>query len=614
MTRKLSFAAVGAASLLLAACGSTESGTVTLALQHEDCQGVDVLPNSGQVEVTVTGPGMDDVTGSAEIGKNGLSLGDIPAGKDRQVTVRVTAGTTLRAVGHSEKFAVKATEDVTVSVPMVGLNRLHPTATAANECTMPASRAGQSAAAFSDGRALLVGGIQFAAGDTAPTYLSTVELYEPSTGAFRALPDLPAICGVDGNESCARAFAPGLVQPLTSSKERFLVIGGEYRDAEGHPRARGEILAFDPATETWSTIEMKHARRFHTATLLVNNDVRDVVIIGGFGNPADNETEIPVVGSMEVLKKGDFTDTRDITIGSVPRALHAAIAYGGGTIVVAGGVDGTGVMPTTVLKVVVGNAESAYPQQLANGVIGPSLATFLNQLVVVGGVRPLDASYDFTDPLAGFPQDAGPTGTGSSGEQVSLVEGTPGLRAAEFPLAIQRAFACSAPIDRTHVLVAGGIAPNGGVISGESSAEILTWVDESQCVPFSERPCTANTECNHPSTCVDGACLIVCTDDSPCGTKGSCQDGYCKSDLTIAAHRCTAGDGGCFAGSVCQEAGHLDRSNIGSNSQESKLLKARAWGSCTRLSDDQILISGGVSEYTETLGEAEIYEIMNAGR
>jgi hypothetical protein len=63
------------------------------------------------------------------------------------------------------------------------------------------------------------------------------------------------------------------------------------------------------------------------------------------------------------------------------------------------------------------------------------------------------------------------------------------------------------------------------------------------------------------------------------------------------------------------EDGRADVSYVGFNSSNSKLLNARAWSACNRISDDQILITGGVSQsLTDTLGDAEIYEIMHAGR
>lgn len=638
MTRKLPFAAVAAASLLLAACGPKESGTITLTLERYDCRQADALENADRIEVTVRGPGMEELSASGDVDAGTLSLPEIPAGADREVTVKGTsAGGTVLAIGHSGKFTVKADEDLAVPVPMAVLNRFHPTESpATGECTVQsAPRAGHSAASFGDGRTVLVGGFQLTGSDTVPLfrYLDTVELYDPATGEFRELPPLPSLCG-SGTESCARAFAPAMVQKNARGRERLLVIGGEYRDEAGAPLARGELLILDPdpgtdpSTWTWKVVPLQFARRFHTATLLGNGDV---LVVGGFGNPATAGDPIPVVEATELIKASSTTDTMAGTSPSsysVARALHGAAAIGN-EVVIAGGVDETGTLPLEVLQF--GSAGgSRLSGALSVGVIGPTVAAHgtvrgtspqaVHETVVavVGGVTDPEPASFLSDPLGVFdPTQSVPVlgleGGSFTGQAVTLTDGEPAARAVgeRFPNWAPRSFACSARIDDDRLLIAGGLSLTGGVAEGGATAEVLVWVDQSQCVP--KTGCEYDSHCGGGAKCVDGSCLLACTEDAEC-LRGSCVDRVCKSDLANPAHRCTgAGLNGCFAGATCDEVGKFDQSFVGVQGN-SRLLENRAWGACSSLSADQILISGGVGSGNTVLGTAELYEIMHAGR
>jgi hypothetical protein len=640
MTRKLSLAVALAASLLVAACGGGESGTISINLLHEDCLGSEVFGSAQAIEVTVRGPGLDGEPVFGNIASKQLDLGEIPAGKDREVTVRAvtcaaaTGGcqvASVWAIGRSAKFEVVADQSQDIDVPMVGLNRVRPTAGPDNQCTTASARAGHSLAAFEDGRALLVGGFVVNEETAEPgdiVYLDTVEMYEPATGAFRTLDPIPPICGPSGDQTCERAFAPAVVQK-NAGKERLLVIGGEYQDPEtGALLARGEILVYEPATGSWSTIALQKARRHHTATLLENGTV---LIVGGFGNPADETEPVPVVGEMESMVPAG-KNTVIVTSGKsnptpvlVPRALHGAAAFGN-EVFVAGGVSESVITertayPLEVLRVSASSSAGS-PGSLAGGVIGPSVVVQgvggSGYVVVVGGIKPRDDGLpqgkDVSRLLADLPMRVGLEGTAGGGRVIPLDDKLPSQT---YPLKIDRSFACAVPIDETRTLVVGGSDGLGSVVSSPSlaTAEVLTWVDKSSCKP---RTCEVQTQCDVGTTCTGGACRLACTADADCGKKGWCMNGYCATDLNNPEHRCANGAAlGCFAGSECSLDGKLELSYInGTTHRDSGLLTDRAWAACTKLSSDQILITGGLSEANKdkTLGAAEIYEIMHAGR
>jgi hypothetical protein len=648
MTRKLSLAVALAASLLVAACEGGESGTITVNLLHEDCLEQDVFGSAQKIEVTVRGPGLDGQPIYGDIAAKQLDVAEIPAGKDREVTVRAVACAvangngsggcdvaTVFAVGHSKKFDVVADQDQVIDVQMVGVNRVHYTATPDNQCTTASTRAGHSVAAFKDGRALLVGGFVVDEETEDPEdvrYLDTVELYEPATGAFRTLDPIPAICGPNGDQTCERAFAPAVVQE-NNGKERLLVIGGEYQDAAtGALLARGEILVFDPTVEgaeAWSTIKLQKARRHHTATLLNNGSV---MIVGGFGNPGEGEP-VPVVAEVETLDaKGSNTSVK----GSFPRALHGAAADGKDGVVIAGGVTESVVTEQTAfpLEVVRLAVSSTLQKQnrgtLPEGAIGPSV--FVKYLgtgggggyvVVAGGVEPdhggLPQGRDVSRVLTEIPTKVGPEGKPLGGQVFpfgNVAESVP-VPARPYPLKTDWAFGCGVALDDSRFLVAGGVSAQGDVVTPVSTAsvQVLTWVDKSGCKPTE---CEADTQCAAGTTCVANACRLACTEDAECGSKGRCLSGYCTTDLSNPDHRCPSGaDLGCYAGSTCALDGEFAAAYInGSTYRSSGLLEDRAWATCAKLSDDQILITGGLSSSVQnmTLGSAEIYEITHAGR
>lgn len=621
MTRNLSLAAAGfAAALLSFACGGASSGTITFTLDAKDCQGGDALEAAQRIEVTISGPGMDDLTASGAASAKSLALPDIPAGKDRVVSVRATNGGdggTVLAAGRSAPIDVKADQDQPVTIKMAALNRFHqPQSLASGQCsTQQQARAGHAAAAFADGRTLLVGGFEYRSGEGGVAYLDTVELYDPATGEFRSLEPLPHVCG-SGTESCERAFATAIVQPLEKNGgERLLLIGGEYRK-DGALLARGEALAFDPASEEWTRIGMQVARRHHTATLLPGAGGNVVIIVGGFGNPGEGSTPIPVVDKVELIDPRIVSLTRAGPSAPISRALHGAVAHDGGILIV-GGVGGNYgvsnyVLPRSIIKVTSVNA-TEQTAALTRGVIGPSPVIFGGRhLAVIGGTVPFPTEIaQVHDVLRGLPSFAGSGGTAYAGELIDL--GT-GSVAARFPLEAKRAFSSVAPMDASRVLVAGGIVEGGGVITGSESAVGLLWEDQSVCVP---KNCTYAEECDSGTECVAGQCIKSCSTDAACGAKGACIGGACKADPAVPGHVCTTSTA-CFTGSECIKGGHSARFWTGGlNPASSALKKARAWAACTRISDDQILVTGGLSEHgnpREDLAIAEIYEIDHAGR
>ena len=112
-----------------------------------------------------------------------------------------------------------------------------------------------TATLLSNDKVLVAGGfVNFSLGQVT----NSAELYDPSTGAWT----------ITGNLNQGRAYHTATL--LTTGK--VLVAGGFFVDGLPNTTDRSEL--YDPATGTWSnTGNLNSARRFHTATLLLNGKV-----------------------------------------------------------------------------------------------------------------------------------------------------------------------------------------------------------------------------------------------------------------------------------------------------------------------------------------------------
>ena len=120
------------------------------------------------------------------------------------------------------------------------------------------ARVGHSTTLLPSGEVLVAGGT-----GAANKTLGTAELYDPKTGAWRTINDMPRPSRVH----TATLLATGKV----------LIAGGTYSTGQGFSR---QADLFDPKTGEWTTNpgEMVRARKSHTATLLPSGRV---LVVGG---------------------------------------------------------------------------------------------------------------------------------------------------------------------------------------------------------------------------------------------------------------------------------------------------------------------------------------------
>src|SRR5438128_1831410 len=173
--------------------------------------------------------------------------------------------------------------------------------------TIPASliepRAGHTASLLPDGRVVLAGG------ETAGRISQSIELFDPSTGAF----------SFAGTLSMPRARHAAAVL----SDGRVLIAGGSF----GGVAPSGSTDLFDPATKTISAgPELLTGRAGHTATTLRNGNV---LIAGGTNGLTD-------LDSAEIFDAATGTIQPTSSLHSA-RNGHSAYLLASGDVLIVGG-------------------------------------------------------------------------------------------------------------------------------------------------------------------------------------------------------------------------------------------------------------------------------------
>ncbi len=193
---------------------------------------------------------------------------------------------------------------------------------------MAVPRVGFTTTRLNSGKVLFAGGL-----DGTGNILDTAEVYDPATGKFTV---------VNNPMSDRRVFHAATLLP----NGKVMLSGGVTNLAGGTTNS-GDI--YDPNTNffTPTNFSMDHARAAHTATLLTTGPFAgDVLIAGGGGGSTlflkDSTAEIFDPGPQQFLLLSSFLNEA--------RSMHTATLLDDGTVLIAGGFDGSVVVSGGMLS------------------------------------------------------------------------------------------------------------------------------------------------------------------------------------------------------------------------------------------------------------------------
>lgn len=331
-----------------------------------------------------------------------------------------------------------------------------------------------AATAVLHGGDVLVAGGQDAKGDP----LASVERYDPGSGKWTTLADLP----LPVTDATATVLTNGDV----------LVAGGLTAAGSGvKPTGASEV--FDPAHDSWSSVEQLPTATYDAAAVRVANG--DVLYAGGFNATGSSAT---ATSASALYDPGTqkWTTTDALPTG-VARA--AAAPVGNGDALVAGGMtSGAGAVSgaaarfdaasgkwTTLADMPTPAADAAVVVLsdgrvlVAGGRLGSGAAT--------GATRLFDPAHDSWTtagalPAATYAAAAAQLGTGPvllaggmttathATRAAALFDPSKGTWSSTAPLAAPAAYAASAPVGAADALVAGG--ETGAGVTNESEQYI----------------------------------------------------------------------------------------------------------------------------------------------
>ena len=193
--------------------------------------------------------------------------------------------------------------------------------------SMTTARFSHTATLLSNGKVLIAGGKS-----DGTTYLDTAELYDPTSGTFTAI---ASTMGSPRDAHTATLLSDGTV----------LLAGGGIAST-GFLTVTGSADIYNPATNTFTPLaaSLSVPRAYHTATLLPSGTV---LLVGG-GNSSD-----PSVGEFQALSSVEIYNPTSKTFSfgaslNFARGFFASTLLGNGNVLAEGGFNGNNTNYTIV--------------------------------------------------------------------------------------------------------------------------------------------------------------------------------------------------------------------------------------------------------------------------
>jgi N-acetylneuraminic acid mutarotase len=417
--------------------------------------------------------------------------------------------------------------------------------------SMAGARASHTASMLESGEILVAGGF------VNNGLLSSAELYDPTTMSWK-----PA-----GSLMSARSDHTASVLNLNLNTRKVLVAGGF-----GSTKALASAELYDPVSNAWSpTADMSVARYDHAASVLPSGRV---LVAGGVGASSANLSSAEEYDPTGPTPKWELPTTM-----SVGRHYFTATSLLNGSVLVAGGLDGSITIPYAELYDPAARAWTPAASMQTPRAYHTATKLEDGRVLIAGGTifvgptpsTPLSSAelYDPSVLPPGNPWSAtaglqaarhAHTASLLSSGKVLVAGGAPGpLVSAELYASSPNGTACAQSAECASGFCADGVCCDTACNAGPCDAcSVMEGADTNgTCKLLTGPPCDDGDACTRTDTCQMGVCTgknpVACPAPDPCHDPGTCDPttGMCSNVAKADGSSC---DGGTCAAGICRPA------------------------------------------------------------